>query len=619
MFYLYHHHDLDRLAELLAALLDRRERTHVLEPDTVIVPNRGVGRWLQTQLAESEGVAANLELPLLARFIWELVPRALPGQPDSSAFERRRMRWHLYALLPEVAKGNAAVAHYLAGEPPAVHRLQLADRLADVFDQYLIYRPGLLDDWERGQVKDTSPDAWQAQVWQALTERLGTEHRARLLQRFIEAVDDENAIATDALPSAVYCFGLGQIPPEYVKFLYALGQRTDVHFLLPNPCEGYWGDIQRSRPQVKAPLPDEPPETEQTIERDHPLLASLGRGTRDLLRVLYADELVGIQEPELGEAMAYEPPTADTLLARVQSDLIGMTAATDDRGMAEDDVSVQVHACHGPLREVQVLQDQLLDLLGRDPDLHPRDIVVMMPDVSAYAPAIHSVFGAAEGRRYLPYSLSDRARNASHPIVQSFQQLIDLPLSRWTASEILALAAVPAIGRRFGLDEAALATLQDWTQSAGVRWGYDAGTRERFGAGAFEQNTWRFGLDRLLLGLAQSDDETLTAGVAPWSDLEGGATASLGNLWYLIECLRAWDETLQTPADARAWQDRLNALVDELFQADYDDRHEENALDEVREAVAVLGEAAECLADEPLDWAAVHEILSGELSQPGGR
>ncbi len=619
MFQLYHHHDLDRLAELLSVLLSRRNRQHALEPDTVIVPNRGVGRWLQMRLAESDGIAANIEFPLLARFIWDQVPALLPGRPTSPDFERDRMRWHLYAVLPEVAKENDAVTHYLEASPPDIHRLQLADRLADVFDQYLIYRPSLLAGWEQGKIAETSPESWQARVWLALTRRLGAEHRARLLARFAERAANGALENTDRLPGSVCCFGLSQIPPEYVKFLYGLGQLTDVHFLLPNPCEGYWGDIRGQRLKIEEFPGTDAPEGEALLERDHPLLGSLGRGTRDLLRVLYSDELTAIHEPELGEALAYKAPDGNGLLARLQAGILRMAAPPEDSGMEPEDVSVQVHSCHGPLREVQVLQDQLLDLLGRDPELTPRDILVMMPNVSTYAPAIRSVFGAAEGRRHLRYSISDQARSTSHPTVQSFQRLLDLPLSRWPASEILALAAVPPIARRFGLDESSLDSVRSWTQAAGVRWGFDAETRERFGAGAFAQNTWRFGLDRLLLGFAQSDEETLVDGVAPWSDLEGGAAAALGSLWQLIEQLRTWEQTLQEPAPARTWQDRLNAMVDALFAPKDGDSHEAAALDEIRQSIAVLGEAADCLGEEPLGWQAVREALAAELSLPGKR
>lgn len=617
MFHLYHHHDLDRLAELLSALLEKGPHKHALEPATVIVPNRGVQRWLQMRLAEDAGIAANIQFPLLARFIWTTIPALLPGNPDSSAFERDRMRWHLYAILPDVAQTEPTVAHYIAVDPPDVHRWQLADRLADVFDEYLIYRPSLLANWETGTIAQSDPERWQAAVWRALTRHLGTDHRARLLTQLTDSIAQGKNESGATLPEAVYCFGLSQIPPEYVKFLYAFGQLTHVHFLLPNPCEAYWGDIQSQRAGLETTAAGTEPESD--IESHQPLLASFGRGIRDLLRVLYSDELTRIHEPELGPALAYAPPDRSELLARMQADIIRMTSPRDTAGMMPDDVSVQVHACHGPLREIQVLHDQLLDLLTRIPDLTYRDIIVMMSDVNSYAPAIRSVFGSAEGKRHVPYSISEQARTGVHPIVQSFHRLLDLPLSRWRASEILGLAGVVPIAHRFGLDDSSLASLRDWTRAAGVRWGFDAQTRERFNAGDFEQNTWRAGLDRLLLGLVQSDDEALIDGVAPWSDLEGTAAMAVGNLWQLVERLRGWERRLGIPARAAVWQARLNGLVDDMFAPETGPGPESAAIDEIREAIALLDQADECLGNIPISWEVVREVLTAELSLPGVR
>jgi exodeoxyribonuclease V gamma subunit len=615
MFYLYHHHDLGRLSELLAALLERRARAHPLETDTIIVPNQGVGRWLTMQLAASEGIAANFSMPLLARFIWEWLPRLLPNRPDSADYRRNRLRWHVYALLPTLADNNAAIARYLAGTPRDVPRLQLAERLAGVFDEYLIYRPRMLAGWEAGNRGDSATERWQAEVWRALTARLGPDHRARLLDRFIEQAD---AADFARLPPTIYCFGLNAVPPEYLRFLYTLGRSIDVHFLLANPSDTYWADV-RGRPIGAVADEPDPNEGESRPADDHPLLASLGRGARDLLKLLYSDQLPAIQEPDLGEAFEYEPPAADTLLGRVRADVMRADISACQPELADGDASIQIHACHGPLREVRVLNDQLLDLLARDTSLEPRDVLVIMPNVDTYAPAIRSIFGGAPTERYLRFSFSDQSRGASHPIVRGFKTLLDMPLSRWRASEILEFASIPAIMRRFDLDEAALDDVTQWTQQAGVRWGRDRETRASFGANVTDRQTWRFGFDRLLLGLMQSDEEALIDGVAPFSRLEGNATAALGGLWLLCRRLQAWIGTAAEPASAAIWQDRLNAELDAFFLPDRHDTRECRALDEIRATIAVLGDARDCLDDEPLSWRAVRETIADELARPALR
>ncbi len=642
MFHLYHHHDLRSLADLLA-VLRRRSNAAPLADETVLVPEPGIARWLQGYLATGEGIAAGVEFPVPARYFWRLIHNALPQAPDTTAYTRRRMRWHLYALLPELAATTPRLAAYLAGEPSEVHRWQLANRLADLFDGYLIHRGDLLAAWERGEDDADPPADWQAPAWRALVARIGRPQRHELLERFIAACraapgagpgggpgepsgpGGQNEFDLSALPARLYCFGLGQLPADYLRLLYALARHTDVHFLLPNPCAEYWGDIERHRVSLHidpdtATLPDE-----ERLAVGHPLLAALGRPARDFLRLLYSDELTGIHEPDLGEAMAYEPPIRKSLLHRIQAGIIRMEPHIDSDGGAGrliGDPSLQIHACHGRLREVQVLHDQILDRMSRDPSLEPRHIVVLLADVAAYAPAIHAVFGGGgeggdAGR--IPYSVADCPRVADHPVARTFLTLLELPLSRWTAGEILALAAVPAVMRRFGLDEADLDHLRRWTVAAGVRWGFDGETRRRFDAGGFEQNTWRFGLDRLLLGAVQADDGALTDGVAPWSDLEGGSATAVGKLWWLIETLRDHAEAFTTPTTPETWQDRLHGAVAALFAAGPEDRREEQALAAIRDAVAALGEAGECLDAELLYWETVRDAVAAELAGPGER
>lgn len=614
MFALYQHHDMATLAATLAALRGHAAPASPLAAETIVVPNRGTARWLQAELATSEGTATNLELPVPGRFVWQVLRDTLPGRPDSSDYERARLVWHLYALLPTVPV--PAVQRYLAAEPQERHHYQLAHRLADVFDQYLIHRRDVLADWEAGREDKYPPAAWQAPVWRALVAHIGTRHRARLLGDFLARAASGD-LDTSRLPDPVYAFALADLPADYLRLLYALGQYVNVHFLLPNPSTAYWGDIARRRVTPAVAADGAAPAVPATAESHdgHPLLASLGRAGRDFLHLLYADEFAAIQEP-LAEALEAEPPGSDTLLHRIQAGIIaGDAEAVAGAGAAADlDASLQIHACHGPIREMQVLHDRLLDRMAADPELEPRGILVLVPDVARYAPAIHSVFGAASGGRWIPYSVADRPRLASHPIVQTFQQIIELPLSRWTASEVLELAGVPAVMRRFGLDESDLERLRHWAADAGVRWGLDRETRAAAGAGRFAQNTWRFGLDRLLLGLAQQADATLVDGVAPWSDLEGGAATAVGRLWLLLDRLRSWRDALAEATTPAGWQERLNAVARDLFSVDPDDPAEAAALDTLFEATATLEEAAASLADDTLTWEAVREALLGALT-----
>ncbi|MAS10649.1 exodeoxyribonuclease V subunit gamma [Salinisphaera sp.] len=648
MFYLYHHNDLARLAELFGALRQPSPERPVspLAVDTVLAPNPGIGRWLSIQLAESEGIAANLDIVLPGGWIWNLLRTVRDAEvPTGKHFEADCLPWHLYAALPAMATEIPAVADYLGDPVDEVRRYQLARQLADVFDKYLIYRADMLARWEDGETPADNPGRWQAQVWRWLTHesRLGRRHRARVLTDFITRLRDDKALQQRVVaccPEKLYCFGLVALAPDHLRLLYALAEHIDVHFLLPNPSEAYWGDVTTGRLALDLPTTEDGGTLlpgEAAVEAGHPLLGALGRMARDTLRVLYSDEFAGMIEPELGELMAYDIPGNDSLLHRIQTDIVQLDCSDPIQGMADNDTSLEVHACHSPLREIQVLQDQLLDRLAADDKrvaageinnkdrLAPRDIIVMLPDVAAYAPAIEAVFGGAPADRYLPFGLADRARSAAHPIVTCVSALLDLPLWRWEASALLDLLAVPAVMRRFGLSAGELDAITDWIDQAGIRWGRDKTHRAQLGAGAFEQNSWRFGLDRLLLGVAQSDEETLTDGVAPWADLEGGITAALGKLWRFENTLSKIADALAEAATPGDWQIRLNRMVDLLITPAMDAPDEQRAVDGLRSVFAQFEAAETCTSEAPLaedrriSWPAVRDMLRSALDSASER
>ena len=134
---------------------------------------------------------------------------------------------------------------------------------------------------------------------------------------------------------------------------------------------------------------------------------------------------------------------------------------------------------------MQVLHDQLRALLESQPDLQPRDIAVLAPNIDAYAPHIEAVFGGALGTaRELPYTIADTSPLASAPIAEAFLRLLELPLRAPSLDDVLDLLAVPAIAARFGLEDADRMRVQDWLESAGARWGLDARDRRRPGPSA---------------------------------------------------------------------------------------------------------------------------------------
>ncbi|MBU0501104.1 MAG: exodeoxyribonuclease V subunit gamma [Gammaproteobacteria bacterium] len=607
MLEIHHSNRLEDLMERLAGLLDS-PLSNPLAPEILVVQNQGMETWLSQQLALRRGIAANLEFPLPATFVWRMLAAQLENVPEENPFNAEQLLWVCLDLLPELVArtGFELPRRYLAGPDPERKAYQLAKRMADLFDQYLVYRQDWILQWETG-----AEDHWQAQLWRALVERLGTRHRARLLDEFLR-LGDAGRLARDRLPERIALFGLTSQPPAYLAVWERLARATDIHLFVPNPSLAYWGDIESERTLARLRSHWErsgKPDVSAYYSVGNALLASLGKVGRDFNELLQG---LGAEEKEL-----FREPEGTRLLHRVQGDILNLR---DRRATGQItpspacDPSIQVHACHGPLREVQVLHDRLLECFEALPDLHPREVVVMAPNIGDYAPTIEAIFGSAPEPRFIPWSVADLGISASEPLAQAFLDLLALPSSRLAASEVLGLLELPALLRRFRLPEESLERVRDWIRKSGIRWGSDGQDRRELDLPEDEAHSWQFGLRRLLLGYALPERKETFAGYLPLPGIAGSETPWLGALHELIERLRHWRKRLAQPATAEGWRDRLNELLGDFFAPAEAERY---LLQEIRDALGHFAEqAARANPHAQLGPSLVREHLAAELEQP---
>lgn len=616
MLTLYHAPDLETLGALATAVLATPARDP-FAPLRVVVPSQGMGRWLTLELARAKGIAMQLEVQLPSSFVWDLARRVLGQLPEQSAFTPSSLGWRLYDWLCEPANlaETPRLAHYLDGGDER-RRLSLALKIADVFDQYLLYRDDWLAAWERGELLDLGADeAWQALLWRELT-RDGHPHRARLLDDLLQRLYAREPIA--GLPERLLVFGISSLPPHHLRVLEGLAQHCEVIICALNPCREAWGEIRDIRELARQP---EASPDDWYLDVGHPLLASLGKQGRDFFDSLFSlASTEGAQETGL-----YSEDDAlhdDSLLHALQNDILRLrTRRPEERLLLrEEDRSLELHVAHSPLREVEILHDQLFARFAADPGLSPDQVVVLTPDIERYAPYIEAVFAPRASAARIPFSLADRSLRAELPLIEAFLGLLALPESRFTAEEVLAWLEQPAIARRAGIEAEDLPLLRDWLREAGVRWGRDETHRGELGLPADAAFTWRQGLDRLLLGFAVPPQlaaarAPLLGDAWPLDALEGGRAQLLGRLVGFVERLAARALELQRPRPLALWAESLQQLIDELF----DEREAGETLLLLAKACASLKEQAEASGiARPLELALVRQQLTAALEQGSG-
>ncbi|MGL5336236.1 MAG: exodeoxyribonuclease V subunit gamma, partial [Enterovibrio sp.] len=609
MLKLYYSNQLEALREKIVTLIAQQPLSSPLQKECIIVPHSAQAQWLKLAVAQKLGVAANIEIFSPEQFLWRLQSALLPHCGTRNFFTRDALRWLICQVLPDLLSEPDfnALKIYLADDSNAKKLHQLATKLAELFLRYLQTRPHWITAWEDAEAALFEPDQeanktlqeaqrWQMRLWQAVCAQIAQlspelSHSGKLKTQLLENL---HAVAPAVLKrrlkmERVLIFAAPRLLTQEGELLQALSRHLDLHCFYEMPSLAL--------------------EKEPVL---HSLLDSWGARAKQDLREL--------QKLEAEVTHDFIVPPRDNLLHVLQH---GLVQASADRAVSDGaakaaiaacDRSLRVEVCHSRLREVEVLHDNLLGIFNAHPHLSPRDIVVLAPDLSAYSALIQAVFANAPSEHFIPFSLCDRSAEQENPVLLTFLRLLELPNSRFGLHELLEILQVPAVRRRFAIVQEDFASLKLWCEQTGVRWGLTAQSALSFDLPAQEQNSWHFGLSRMLLGFAMPSDAGLFNGVLPYDEVQGLSADLAGKLADFIEAILWAQQLLSTEFDARAWPALLEQLFDKFFALEGD----EQAVGTVVQAQLASWQSLldDCEFNKTLSFAVVHEWLSQKLGQP---
>lgn len=565
-------HRASRTSVLASALADLMS-TPLSDPfaaEIVSVPARGVERWLTQRLSmslgagRSDGISANVEFPSPTRLVDDALASVAGTQPADDPWSQGRVLWATLAVLDESMDEPwvAVVAKHLghgSDDHRAGRRWSTASHLAELFRTYGADRPDMLVDWSRGVDSDGLGDdmpvdlKWQAQLWRAVRERIGSASPAERLADSCSTLRASPDLL--GLPRRLSIFGATRLTTDQLQVVSAISAHRDVHFWLPHPSAELW----RSRSERSAVARRSLDTSVASIA--HPLLAGLARDVRELQARLQGldTRTVDVAEPEEFDSV--------TLLGRVQADI---ACARRPTRSATPDGTIAVHACHGAPRQVEVLREALLHLFDDDATLEPRDVLVMCPDVETYAPLIRATFGQGTldhpGHK-LRVRLADRGLRQTNPLLAVVATVLEMATGRVTGSQVLDLVASGPIRLRFGFTDDDLERLREWTRVSGARWGINSRQRESYGLGDFRQNTFNTAVDRLLLGVAADETAHEWLDLAlPLDDVDSTDIDLAGRFAEFVDRLAAVLRDVQGPATAGQWRRLLVRALDLLAE-----------------------------------------------------
>lgn len=595
MFTVYYANRLENQKDLLVNIIKNDPNPNPFEQETILVQSTGMAQWLQMQISNDLGIAANFQFPYPTSFLWQQYRLLFPELPKENIFDRFSILWRLMRLIPKCLDNEDffLLKAYLEGSDQ-LKLYQLCVKIADLFDQYLVYRPEWLIEWESGNLntvkevilaktnfhKGNEDDIfsiikWQSILWNELVDEIksesseiifNTSHRAYLQQRYFDKLDHLSNEEKARLPKRIFIFGISSLPKSHFMTLYKLGQNCHIHLFFTNPSQYYWGNNQEARLFEKLALKQHL--SLQDVEvlhqnKGNPLLSAWGKQGKEFLNLLVESEIKSVDY--------YTGYSNDNILLNQIKNAIFNFESVSNFNLSSYDNSVQIHSCHSKMREVEVLHNQLLSLFEQNPQVSPKDIIVMSPDIDSYAPYIEAVFSRYAKKdeynisdsRYIPFSLSDQKISYIDPIINSFLRLLNLREDRFIAEDILDLFNIESIRNKYHLTNEKYVILRQWIKNVGVRSGLHIRHLQWL-----NYNSWQNGLNRLLLGISLKAENNSWQETLAFDESYGLTSDIAGSLAKFIDDLTAWFEFIQQPKTAEEWQIKLKAIVDNFYQED---------------------------------------------------
>ena len=582
--------------------------------EVIAVPSKGVERWVMQQLAlrlgtahGRDGVAANIVFPSPSQLVGDAMSSLAGLAPNADPWVVSRLVWAVLAVMDESdpAPWSAMLAHHLGRDDfDASHRhgrrFATALKLAQLFTSYGDTRPSMIVDWLGSADTDgfgvglCHGMVWQAAFWRRVRERIGVPSPAERLPGLCATLREKPHLVD--LPERLSVFGPTRLSRSQLVVLDALAVGRDLHLWLTHPSPAMWQALQGLQPAMRRK------DDTTALRVSNPLLANLSRDVRELQQLLSDD---------IGDLHHAAENIRNSVLARMQDDIRHGRDPAQSAAPLSPDGSLAIHACHGHVRQVEVLREALLHLFNDDDTLQARDIIVLCPDVDMFAPLIAAAFGPTNaphpGHR-LRVRLADRGPAHTNPLLQILQMLLVLADGRVTASEVLDLIAADPVARGFGFSESELETLRRWVADGGVRWGIGQMQRELFGMAGIRQNTFSTARDRLLLGVSADEAELAWLGTAlPLDEVDSSDVDLAGRYAEFLDRLDVVLAGLQGPHTAQTWSTQLGEALDLLTEVGEADAWQRS------QAGRFLGELTESAGDTELALPDMRAVLADEF------
>ncbi len=598
------------LKEELIKELNQKKLNSPFAKRIFLTQTQGMQKWLSLEITKKNNIFASFEFININDVFLRLYS-LLNNKKIYGLYNKNTLKW----LIAEIITNNKTeldlIEKYLAEENASgqkdtnsaktisdYKREQLATKIADLFDQYMIFRPELIRAWNKGESFYKEPELakhekWQQRIWQEVKQKLAPfeEDRTTMMAEIIHKLQQNSNLKSKIraeFGNFLPVFGFSMMPSFYLDLFINLANFIDISFYLMNPCREYWYDIRKIKDINRARFKkaqktdslqiknltariDLLAENELAQELLHfetgnTLLASFGKIGRDFFENLLEKDIYEDEEQPFRE---FGNESNNSILNCIKNDLLNLKETPQN--ITSDD-SIKIISCHSKLREVEVLRNYLLDLFNHNPSLKANDILVLAPSISEYASFIDAVFKVSkQDELYIPYTISKKHLSGLNSPLGVISRILELAANRAEVNQIYQIITAKPIREKFNFSDEDLVNIQRWLENSGIKWQFKNENESNFK----ERFSWDKGLEKIMLSHAmqEKEGEEFNQNI-PFANFTLGESKAFGDFYEIVEAIFKLLKHSHTKKPINYFIKLFTELADILFtESESEDKH----------------------------------------------
>ncbi|AIQ97627.1 exodeoxyribonuclease V subunit gamma [Prochlorococcus sp. MIT 0801] len=626
MLTIYRSNKAEWLAELLGQEL-RLNPPEITEEVNIIVNTWPSSRWLSERLSIINNINALVKYPFPGTYLKRLVKRIIGIDPnEKDPWEKNNLVWNILELLPELMKEEEAeiIQSWLEKSDKEndninLNSWDLANNIAEIFDDYILYRPEIIKQWLSKKAKkdfrEFSVDKnihWQEILFNLLYKKIKKDPFCIQVEKAIKRLKKDDISKLD-YPKNLYIYGISSLAPLQIDLIQAFSKVINIKIYLISPCNDLWQRCEARRLQFRNTW-NTPPDKQWLLEspRLEAFLGRMGAEFQQLLEGSGEYQLGNRNEEDifsLTADIATNKGNKPNLLEQLQQELLS-TKSESILTKEKSDKSLLFLKSPGKYRQVELIRDHILQLIANNKELQPRDILIMTPQVDSYAPIIASVFNNIDhNTTQLPWVITDRSQEDKVGLIHFVLDLLEISASRLTASIFENLLTNPALQTQQNISIEEVSEIIKSLQSAGFTWGLDSS--ERFGE---ETHSLCWCLERFLLGLVLPNNPVNgISNISPYS--ANISSTEFIKAWGILSKLCNYIDAIRSNRSCKEWIKLITSLVKDLFGDGGEWAWEEQQLLTIVNSWHLITDDCEL----EIDCLVVKDIITKALSSTNGK